>query len=85
MADENMFHQRKFDTEADLIVNHIKHDELDKARTRLAEDYLTMKPSDFKKVLNEVKELHNAHYDEQQKDSAPVRKIYGNQCGDLCI
>lgn len=60
MPDENAFHLRKVDTEAEVITNHLKHKAVDEARVRLAEDYLTMPPPEFKKVLDEVKKQNNA-------------------------
>ncbi len=56
MPDQPSLHQRTAETEAELIVTALGQNKIDEARVRLAEDYLTMWPADFNKVLGSVKQ-----------------------------
>ncbi|MBY0551480.1 MAG: hypothetical protein K2W95_29635 [Candidatus Obscuribacterales bacterium] len=60
MPNENAFHLRQVDTEVDVIANQLKQKEFDDAKIRLAENYLTMPPPEFKRLLDEVKQQNNS-------------------------
>lgn len=56
MPDQPSFHQRTPETESEQILLKLEQGKVSEVKVRLAEDYLTMWPADFNKVLGSVKQ-----------------------------